>query len=501
MACIYRLVLVLLLFVAAPAHAATEYQAYFSKFAQSGWMKDPDAAAAGLASALSGVDFGKHTCAPQGIPQQRPSHYNFRYEKPYIKYDKWACTSAQEGSNFTPVVGLRFDNWSTRTRTVVEECEAGRERDGSGKCVCKAGTVEPPGGVGACVPSDDTQCQTFYAIGGTLGGWRTEERSFKADIANGAKYCMEGQFPDQNKGCLAEFQRQAKYAYDGVTISDGYFDKPENKTSGFACTPGSAETPKPPDKNPCPNGFPGTVNGLTVCQAKVPNAGIEPGSSTTTVDDGTNTTTTRRETNTTCEAGRCTTTTTTTTTITNNSTGTSTTTTGTNTTTQSQSDYCKATPTAKLCGGPGLPNDGGPGGGGSGGEGEEEPGSFQGSCAGGFQCAGDAVQCAIAREQHIRSCKLFDDKSPESELYELHKGKEGNQVNDLPGNETISIGDRINTTDALGAGAAGLSDLNLTVWKTQVTIPLSMLNQYLAAMGNVLLAVSFLVAFRIVARG
>lgn len=500
MARIYRLALIFLVFIAHQIQAATitEYQAYFSTRAESSWSKSRDDAEANLAGQLSGLDWAKLTCSPGGIPEERVSWYNFRYEQYAIKYDKWTCDSAANGGGFKAVTGLVFSGWSVRTRKVEEECEAGRERDGSGQCVCKAGTVEPPGGVGACVPDDDTQCDTFYALGGALGGWRLQERSFQADIAHGSRYCMEGQFPDQNKGCIVEFDRLAKYEYDGVTISDGFFDKPADMTSGFACTPGSAETPKPPDINPCPNGFPGTVNGLTVCQAKVPNAGIEPGSSTTTVDNGTDTTTTRRETKTTCEAGRCTTTTTTTTTITNNSTGTSTTTTGTNTTTQSQSDYCKATPTAKLCGGPGLPNDGGPGGGGGG---EEEPGSFQGSCAAGFQCAGDAVQCAIAREQHIRACKLFDDKSPESELYELHKGKEGSQVNDLPGNETISIGDRINSTDALGAGAAGLSDLNLTVWKTQVTIPLSMLNEYLAAMGNVLLAVSFLVAFRIVARG
>lgn len=499
MAHIYRLVLILLGFIAPQIQAATitEYQAYFSTLAESAWSKSEDDAAAILAGKLSGLDWAIKTCSPGGVPENRVSWFNFRYEKPYIKYDKWTCDSAANGGNFMAEVGLVFSSWSVRTRT-VGECEAGRERDGSGQCVCKAGTVEPPGGVGACVPGDDMQCDTFYAIGGTLGGWRTQERSFKADIAHGAKYCMEGQFPDQNKGCLVEFQRQAKYAYDGVTISDGYFDKPENKTSGFACTPGSAETPKPPDNNPCPNGFPGTVNGLTVCVAEVPNAGIEPGSSTTTVDDGTNTTTTRRETNTTCEVGRCTTTTTTTSTITNNSTGTSTTTTGTNTTTQSQTDYCKATPSAKLCGGPGLPNDGGPGGGGGGGE--EEPGSFQGSCAAGFQCAGDALQCAIAREQHIRSCKLFDDKSPESELYELHKGKEGNQTTDLPGNETVSIAGRIDMTNALGAGSC-VSDRTVTVWGQSVVLPFSVICPSLGMFGQLLVAVSLLLAARIVLRG
>ena len=56
-------------------------------------------------------------------------------------------------------------------------------------------------------------------------------------------------------------------------------------------------------------------------------------------------------------------------------------------------------------------------------------------------------------------------------------------------------------SDRLGAGGSGLSDLNITVWGKAISLPFSMLNPYLAALGNVLLAVSFLLALRIVARG
>ena len=300
--------------------------------------------------------------------------------------------------------------------------------------------------------------------------------------------------------CKVVFDRQSFVDYgSGNSVTEGRFDgKPGD--SGLSCNVGDVETPAKPDEEKCPSGYTGTVNGVEVCVNKVPDSGFEPGSDETTVDDGENTTTTRTNTETNCQNGRCTTTTTVTTTVTNNATGATTTTSTSTSTTQSQESFCKANPKAKLCGGSGLPNVDG-GGSGGGGNGEEDPSSFTGACAGGFQCKGDAIQCAIAREQHIRACRLFDKESPESKLYEDSKGKEGDQTKDLPGNETIAIGDRINSSDALGAGGAGLSDLSLSVWNQQVTLPLSMLNKYLAAMGNVLLAVSFLLAFRIVARG
>ena len=134
------------------------------------------------------------------------------------------------------------------------------------------------------------------------------------------------------------------------------------------------------------------------------------------------------------------------------------------------------------------------------GPGEGGKGDFSGSCASGFTCEGDVIQCAIGKEQHLRNCKLFDDKSDESNLYEKEKGKEGDQTKDLEGNETIDLKGRISRSDVLGGGS-GVQNLSLTVWGRSVTLPLSDLNGPLAALGNVLVAVSFLMAIRIVGRG
>lgn len=132
---------------------------------------------------------------------------------------------------------------------------------------------------------------------------------------------------------------------------------------------------------------------------------------------------------------------------------------------------------------------------------DDKPGTFGGSCGAGFACEGDAIQCAIAREQHVRSCQLFTEKSAESELYEANKGKTGNQTLDLEGNETIDMQNRIDTSDALGFGSAGVQDLNITVMSQSITLPFSKLNQYLSMFGNLLVAISFLIALRIIGRG
>lgn len=130
---------------------------------------------------------------------------------------------------------------------------------------------------------------------------------------------------------------------------------------------------------------------------------------------------------------------------------------------------------------------------------EKDPSSFGGQCEA-VTCDGDAIQCAIARDQYRRSCQLMDKDSAESQLYATNKGKEGNQTGSLPGNEAISLQGRIDTSDALGGGSC-FGDLNITVWNHAVTLPLSSLCQYLAMLGNILVAVSMLMAARIVTRG
>ena len=63
------------------------------------------------------------------------------------------------------------------------------------------------------------------------------------------------------------------------------------------------------------------------------------------------------------------------------------------------------------------------------------------------------------------------------------------------------MANRIDTSDAFGGGGSGVQDLNITVMGQSITLPFSKINTGLDALGQVLLAVSFLIAFRIVGRG
>jgi len=141
-------------------------------------------------------------------------------------------------------------------------------------------------------------------------------------------------------------------------------------------------------------------------------------------------------------------------------------------------DFCKENPTLDSC----------------------KTGSFVGSCTANFKCEGDAVQCAMAREQHVRNCALFETKSPESELYESNKGKQGNQTEDLPGNELFNMSGRIDTSNALGGGSC-ITDLTIEVASSSITIPMSRVCPYLGMLGNVLVAVAMLLAMRILFKG
>ena len=246
--------------------------------------------------------------------------------------------------------------------------------------------------------------------------------------------------------------------------------------TGASCD-GVDKTASTKDTNCTGGKVPGTVNGVTVC--------VNPGTKTTTTttndasgggsgdSNSSNTTST-----TTCDGVTCTTTKTTTTTTTTSS-GSSTPTTTTSTTSVPQATYCASNPTSAQC--------------------TDKQSSFSGSCAS-TACTGDAIQCAIAQEQAKRDCALFDTASDESNLYATNKGKTGSQTGDLPGNDSVSFSNSIDSSDALGGGQC-VSDLAITVMGKAITLPFSRVCPELELLGRALLVVSWLLAIRIVMRG
>lgn len=259
--------------------------------------------------------------------------------------------------------------------------------------------------------------------------------------------------------------------------------------------PSTVPPPSSPNPSGCASGgvpYTGTVNGksVTVCgsatKTSTTDATQKDSSSTrtdsggTTSGSGSETTTTK----TTCADGKCTTTTTKTDSVNGGasapggSQGSQT-----ETKTESQADYCKDNPTQPICK-------------------EDGDSSFGGSC-GAFNCDGDAIQCAIAREQHQRNCQLFDDRTPMTEIGEGAAGA-GNRPSDHPGNnpEDIDVGARMaGVARDNPFGDACPRDFDLAVMGNVVTVPLSNACDVLKLMGEIAVAFAFIAAARIVMSG
>ncbi len=377
------------------------------------------------------------------------------------------------------------DDYNYPISAVAGQCPANSSSNGSG-CVCSAGYSEING---ACeVRNEDKErCANFSVVQTLPGGALVQNYRLQGNVADGAQFCMPGAFDSPSKGCKVSFSRDAFLDYGGAaSVTEGSFSMASNSsTVDQSCSVGpNSAPPKVPEKEKCPSGYTGTVNGVEVCVNKVPNSGADGGSNETETNDGTETTTRRVDRSTNCDGDKCTTTTTTTTTRRNNSTGASTTTVTTETSTSSKPGFCQENPSSKLCK-----------------DGKEDGSSFGGSCGGGFTCEGDAIQCAMAQEQHRRACKLFDDQTPESQLYDAEKSKTGKRTGDLPGNETIAFGQSMyDSSNALGPGTC-ISDLPVDVLGQTVSLPISQICPHLATLRLALLAFGALMWVLIVFRG
>lgn len=372
---------------------------------------------------------------------------------------------------------------------VSSSCPPNSTASGS-TCTCSSGYVEEDNQ--CVVPRAGTEhqqkCFAFSGLETLSGGVLAQDVTLKGDVSHGANFCYPlSDMP--GKGCAVTFSRGSMATWsDGSKVSYGtYSMTPATKTYGnnqpdYSCSADAASTPKPNTTStgqPC-SGYVGTVNGVETCVPGTSSAAgvdITGGSSTTTSSDGSTSTSSE---STKCTAASCTTTTTTTTTTSSGSTSTST-----RNDTTDRATFCRGAGSGTAACGDG--------------DGDKDKGKFGGSCAAGFTCEGDAVQCAIAREQHVRACKLFDDKSPESELYaaEVAKGTQRNVTGDLPGNETIDVASKLSTGNLLGT-AQCIGDLTVTVWGKDVALPVSKICPALGYLGWVLVAVAGVAAFRIV---
>lgn len=272
-----------------------------------------------------------------------------------------------------------------------------------------------------------------------------------------------------NTGCLMTVSGTVIIGkQNGNTVTEG-----DAAFAGGTCNPNDSPAPaaQPDD---CPNGASGQVNGVTVCvpyngQNDVESIKTEQQESSDSESGQEQKNTTKQ---TVCTGNTCTTTTTTTTVVNG---GTPRTTTSEKT--EAKDDFCTANPKSPQC----------------------SSSSFAGSC-GSFSCSGDAVQCAIAREQHTRNCQMFSATNQETQQYETAKAETGNRTDVVPTTPVAISPASFDQTPVFGAGAC-IADLQVTVWGSQLALPLSTICPQLEWLRALLLTISFLLAVRIVSRG
>eukprot|EP00456_Euglypha_rotunda_P019975 TRINITY_DN17589_c0_g1_i7.p1 TRINITY_DN17589_c0_g1~~TRINITY_DN17589_c0_g1_i7.p1 ORF type:complete len:498 (+),score=71.56 TRINITY_DN17589_c0_g1_i7:274-1767(+) len=353
-----------------------------------------------------------------------------------------------------------YDN-SGRTRQAtitVPGCPSGSTA-GGGSCTCNEG-LKPNTGATACVA---TNCSAAVAYLDLMASSAMESSGLSTT------QCYDG---CNITGDMASQGADGKYYLYGPYRTDGGYCNGggDGKTVEPAGAPSACVKPQ------CP----GTVNGTTGCypcgttatetkqnaeSVNTPASGASsPGGSTSTSQQ------------TICINGSCTTTTTTT--VTNVDGSKTTTTTSGDKPTTDMGGFCKENPGSPIC----------------------KNSSFGGACAGGFQCDGDAVQCAIAREQHTRNCALYVTETPQSTAgYSALTA--GDRPGDHPANdptaEALDFSGRIDQTDRLGGGS--LTDLTIPVGNlAPVVISFSQLQSPLAMLGNLLVGVTMLWALFIV---
>lgn len=259
-----------------------------------------------------------------------------------------------------------------------------------------------------------------------------------------------------------------------------WFNAAETTGTGTACTPSpdGGSGPAEPDKpTPLPPGkCPGEVNGVAVvvgCDTTKAPGSSSSGSSSSTPPGGAPSAgpSTTEQSETTCKGSTCTTTTTTTTTNPDGSKSETT-----KDESESKDSFCAENPGSPMC----------------------EKSSWGGSC-GGFSCGGDAVQCAMARDQHQRNCALFDTATPMSDLGIASANGQA-RPDGHPGNSSsvtnLQLSGMLSSTPLFGANGSCPADVTVGRWVIAFSKMCPMLN----VLGVALEAFAYLVACFIVFR-
>ena len=129
--------------------------------------------------------------------------------------------------------------------------------------------------------------------------------------------------------------------------------------------------------------------------------------------------------------------------------------------------------------------------------------AFGGSCSASFTCDGDAVQCAIAKEQHKRNCKLYEDQSDLADLGNAIAAGADPLAGTLPdaaNPESVDIGSSLSSASGF-LGRSCPADRVFSLAGQSITLPYSDYCWVFEMAGSVLLALASLVAVRLIIEG
>lgn len=426
------------------------------------------------AETTSGTLKGYHVNEPDPIsstPQAAclvaGAYYDGAVQTATLKFgvNYWSCTHAgvNQYVNAVPMFGCATgQNWTYASSTNVcsrPDCVAPQVRDAS---------------TGLCVTPPDCTAKAGVTLSSGNYNFGSVILSSPPNVCDGCSAYFQGSYP------VARYLLNGIYQY----VATGYY-----VYEGTSCTAGGnspiAPTASiPPDT--CASGQAlGTINGVKKCVAAgvvqnpnpVPPA-VVPGTTSATVTNPDNSTTTT--TTTTNGDGSKTTT------VTNTMPGGGPSTTKTKEdpapSPDPQDDYCKKNPDATLC--------------------KKNESKFGGGC-GAFSCEGDAIQCAIAREQHTKNCILFTTTTPLSDLGNAAAAGTDSGVTDNPAKTSnraaVAVDGTLNTSKSIAA--ACIPDLTVQILAVSLTVPFSKLCPYMEIMGQIVIAFSLIAGGRIVSGG
>ena len=410
----------------------------------------------------------------------------------------WVC-SADGSTGGTRTVTVSGVTESAFNYTVVRNATPafGACSDTAASTYNGVGSITIP--VDVCASMAGKSAGTVQWFAGPVGAYPTKPSYSYCDsyqsVGNGL--CTATATKDICAGVDGQWVCTGAASYSGVKASSCTGDGSAPGTPSPITKPsdGSAApvTPKAGEAAPAPCAAgmqAGTVNGVRVCapygvDAPTVSASPETGIKTVVNADGTSTTTTTKGV-TTCAGNVCTTNNNVSTTN-NNAAGapTSTASSATNTS-QSASAFCQSNGKSAQCSG----------------QGDGKGGSFSGSCAAGFKADGDdAVLNAMAQEQFRLNCKVLAADAAESVAISALLDSAGVTQAVNPNDKTVNISSSsFDTSSALGGGSCNLNK-TIVVARMSATLPLNVLCDPLAVLGQLLVAVSLLLSVRIVGRG